>query len=175
MTLEEARAMLRRLLDGYPNLNLAEPERYIADLCSLLVLYPNWAGEQAVSHIKRTTEWPPAYGALRKELEDRVRTHRYAAEWEAQTRRQLADKRTEQRTPEYSARVVDRIKNELRAKGFRFKDDKQIDNALTVSAVKQKFGITDEQWEALPSAPYDEASIQPDSSVFAVDNSDSRV
>ena len=48
MTLDEAKALVRRYLGSFPSLNLHDPEIYIADLCALLCGYPLWAGQRAI-------------------------------------------------------------------------------------------------------------------------------
>lgn len=90
MTLDEAKALVRRYLGGFPSLNLHDPEIYIADLCALLCGYPLWAGENAVDKIKDTNKFPAVRAEIKPLLDESVRIPKFSQQWEAQARAQIA-------------------------------------------------------------------------------------
>lgn len=92
MTLDEAKALVRRYLGSFPSLNLHDPEIYIADLCGLLCGYPLWAGQSAIEKIKDTNKFPATRAEIKPLLEDHVRIPKYAQEWERDARRLIADR-----------------------------------------------------------------------------------
>jgi len=92
MTLNEAKALVRRYLGSFPSLNLHDPEIYIADLCGLLCGYPLWAGERAIEKIKDTNKFPATRAEIKPLLEDNVRIPKFAQEWESRANEQIADR-----------------------------------------------------------------------------------
>lgn len=91
MTLDEAKALVRRYLGSFPSLNLHDPEIYIADLCALLCGYPLWAGEKAIEKVKELSEWPATRAKIKPLLDDHVRLPKFAEEWDRNARLQIAD------------------------------------------------------------------------------------
>lgn len=91
MTLDQAKALVRRYLGSFPSLNLHDPEIYITDLCALLCGYPLWVGEKAIEKIKDTNKFPATRAEIKPLLEDHVRLPKFAAEWERNARLQIAD------------------------------------------------------------------------------------
>lgn len=92
MNLDEAKALVRRYLGSFPSLNLHDPEIYVADLCGLLCGYPLWAGQSAIEKIKDTNKFPATRAEIKPLLDEHVRIPKYAQEWEAQARSQIADR-----------------------------------------------------------------------------------
>ncbi len=93
MSPEAAGKLVRRLLAGYPNLGAHDPEGYVAVLTRAMTEFPLWAGERAVVKVdEENSQFPPSEKTLRKWLEDAVRPYKFAAEWEARTRQQLAER-----------------------------------------------------------------------------------
>jgi hypothetical protein len=86
MDLEQAMALVRRLRACYPSALLSDPEVYIAEVVALLCGYPLWAGERAINRVSETVKFIPSKAEIKPVLEDQVRAHRYAAEWEAGAR-----------------------------------------------------------------------------------------
>lgn len=75
---------MRQMLGSYPSLSLHDPETYMAGMVRLLLGYPGWAGDGAVKRAIGSDECkfsPPTQGVLRPLLEDEVRVHRYAEDW----------------------------------------------------------------------------------------------
>ncbi len=94
MTLDEAKALVRRYLGSFPSLSLHDPEIYIADLCGLLCGYPLWAGQSAIEKIKDTNKFPATRAEIKPLLDDHVRIPKFAQEWERDARAQIADRAT---------------------------------------------------------------------------------
>lgn len=92
MTLDEAKALVRRYLGSFPSLNLHDPEIYIADLCGLLCGYPLWAGQGAIEKIKDTNKFPATRAEIKPLLDEHVRIPKYEQEWERGARALIADR-----------------------------------------------------------------------------------
>lgn len=90
MTKVEAAALIHQMLGCYPSLNLHDPKIYIANMVTLLSGYPLWAGEDAVTAVKRKTKFIPTEAELHAELKDRTAAFRYAAEWESDAQSMIA-------------------------------------------------------------------------------------
>src|SRR5262245_51521085 len=158
---KEAAILVKRMMGCYPSLSLHDPEVYIAELVTVLTRYPLDVGEKAIEKAKlENPKFVPTVPEIGKACEALVKSQRgawtYAQQWEEQSRRQLrereaAEAATEPR--EHRWRVADHIRNELRAAGFRIGAKREYDPRFTVAAVKEKLGITDEQWAALPDQP----------------------
>lgn len=93
MSLDQAKALVRRYLGSFPSLNLHDPEIYIADLCQLLCGYPLWAGENSIEQVKNTIKFPATRAEIKPLLDDHVRLPKYVAEWERNAQAQIADTR----------------------------------------------------------------------------------
>jgi hypothetical protein len=91
MSLDQAKALVRRYLGSFPSLNLHDPEIYIADLCTLLCGYPLWAGEKAIEKVKELSEWPATRAKIKPLLDDHVRLPKFAQEWDRNARAQIAE------------------------------------------------------------------------------------
>lgn len=101
--------LVRRLLAGYPVLGAHDPEAYMAALIDTMSRYPAWAGERTIIRVDRDGDpkFPPAEAQLRKWLEEAVQPIRYAEEWSAAARRQIA-----QRPPNASQPVFSGVKGD---------------------------------------------------------------
>ena len=85
----DASRLVNRFLSCFPNLSLANPDYYIAQMCVLFAGYPLWAGERAVGQAQLSFKFPPSLAELRPILEDQVAAARYAKKWEHEGRKQL--------------------------------------------------------------------------------------
>ena len=95
MTREQAEQLVDRLLAGFPQLNLRDPDGYVAALVQVLMQYPSWAGEQAVLHrVCENPDFPPSDRRLRLWLADIVSPHRFVHEWNTKAKMQLAERKT---------------------------------------------------------------------------------
>lgn len=159
MTLDEAKALVRRYLGSFPSLNLHDPEIYITDLCALLCGYPLWAAEQSIEKVKDTIKFPATRAEIKPVLESHVKVFRYAAEWERDASRMIADHSKPVETgPKLSY-------DELRAKydgpngekwGIANPDQtakRERTPAQARASLIQQFG--QDAFDAVPDAPFD--------------------
>ena len=122
---------------------------------TLLSGYPLWAGEAVIEKVRTTSKFIPNISDIHPQLELAVKPLRYAAEWEAQSKLQLLeDQRGSDETLAYRMAVTERIRKEMAANGMPIMGDKKsdYDPQFTEAAVKEKLGLSDEQWKELPDA-----------------------
>jgi hypothetical protein len=149
------------MMGCYPSLSLHDPKVYIAELVNVLTRYPLDVGEKAIEKAKQESPKfiptvPEVAAACQALVKSQQEFWSYARQWEEQSRRQLLERKEEEDASEpieHRRRIADRISNQLRAAGFRIGAKREHDRRFTVAAVKEKLGITDEQWAALPDAP----------------------
>jgi hypothetical protein len=143
----------------YPSLSLYDPQVYVAELVTVLTGYPLDIGAEAIEKSKKESpKFIPTVPEVSSEtlLKSLRDASTYAQQWEEQSRRQLLERKAVENTSEpieHRRRVGDRVKKQLRAAGLRIGAKREYDPRFTVAAVKEKLGITDEQWAALPDAP----------------------
>lgn len=151
--LTEAKHRAQVLIGCYRTGDANDPETYVAAIISVLAGYP-------VEVIREVTEpatglpskvsWLPTVAEVKKACDELWGPWRYAQEWEAGARRQIADRQTLAIADHRPRKSYEQIKAEFAAIGIYFdKKSKPID----VGAVRQKFGISQEQWDAIPDAP----------------------
>ena len=161
MNRKQAAMLVKRMMGCYPSLSLHDPEVYIAELVTALTRYPLEIGEKAIEKAKlESPKFVPTVPELRIACDALVKSQRdtwtYGQQWEEQSRKQLREREAAEAPTEpieHRWQVVDRIRNELRAAGFRIGAKREYDPRFTVAAVKENLGITEERWAALPDAP----------------------
>lgn len=151
---QQAAQLADRYLAGFPYLSLSDPEGYQSALVDVLQKYPMWAGEFVIQKGNdENPNLPVSAIQLRKWLEDAVRVHRNAAQWNEDSKKQiegrklLADERPKQTEEEFW--------REMEARGLRRPDRPQTPVEFTADLVKQKYGISDADWDAIPNQPVD--------------------
>lgn len=93
MSRNDALRLVHRLMAGFPNLTAHDPTGYVAALVQVMSGYPKWAGEEAVVKVDpENAAFPPSDRLLRTWLDDAVRPWRFAAEWDARSAKQLAER-----------------------------------------------------------------------------------
>jgi hypothetical protein len=161
MSTEEAVRLVKRMMGCYPSLSLYDPQVYVAELVTVLTGYPLDIGAEAIQEAqKESPKFIPTVPEVGIACEALGKSQRdawtYAQQWEEQSRRQLRERDAAEAAAEpiaHRRQVADRIRNDLRAVGFRTGAKREYDPRFTVAAVKEKFSITEEQWAALPDAP----------------------
>jgi hypothetical protein len=160
MPREKAEMLARRLTGAYPSLKLHDPEIFVAELIASLLRYPAWVGEQAIEQAKRASpQFVPSVPMVTEACESVVGQTReamtYAHEWEEQSRRQLAQRKEQEAAEieslEYRRRAAERILAEYRA-GV---SSKRMQTIETPETVKAKYGLSEQQWGAIPESPID--------------------
>lgn len=63
-------------------------------MTEVMAAYPAWAGQQAIMRVDELadTKFPPTDRQLRAWLDDAVRPYRFAAEWNARSAKQIAER-----------------------------------------------------------------------------------
>lgn len=100
MSREEALKFVRRLLAGYPQVNLHDPQGYVAALVEVMEQYPAWAGQAAILKVdEEHAQFPPSDRTLRKWLEEAVSFWRANAERNRRIAKQLAEREPDEPAP----------------------------------------------------------------------------
>ncbi len=151
MTPQQAAGLVGQLLGSYPSLTIHDPETYLARMTTLLCRYSLWVGERAINDVINTSKYIPVVADV-KEACDRyapnAATMTWAQQWDAAARLQLAERDARERVQldVDRARVGAKFR-ELLAKISRGRDDE-----FTPASVVAKYGLTQEQWNALPDS-----------------------
>ena len=149
------------VVSAYRRDDFADADSWTAQAAMVLEKYSNAAISEAtdpVRGIQSHVKFPPSLAELREYCDELNRRSNYPKQWEEQSRKQLAERaqieqQKHQETPEYRAQVIDRARNEMRAAGFRFSEDRKQLLPETASTVKAKLKISDEDWDKLPNLP----------------------
>lgn len=121
----------RRVLGSYRKDDFADPEVYVTTLVEILERYDDKVIEAVTSPttgIMRTCKFPPSIAEFVEFIEEHIRQASFSATYDARSRKQLEEREEFERqakaeTPEYRKQVADRIRNELRERGFQFSGD----------------------------------------------------
>src|SRR5262249_32490528 len=142
MSTEEAVRLVKRMMGCYPSLSLHDPQVYVAELVTVLTGYPLDVGAEAIEKAKKESpKFIPTVPEVAVACEALIKSQRaartYAQQWEEQSRRQLCEREAAEAATEpreHRSRVADRIRNELRAAGFRIGAKREYDPRFTVAA-----------------------------------------
>lgn len=158
MNRDQAAMLVKRLMGAYPSISLHDPEVYIAELVAVFTQYAIEVAERAIEQAKlespsRVPTVPQIKAACQEQRRDHAFT--YAMEYERRSQQQLQDwreiERENEREPlEHRRQVAARILGEYH--GSKPDGQKPIE---TPAAVMAKYGLTQEQWDALPDAQPD--------------------
>ena len=148
------------VLGAYRRGDFADPESYLVQLGMVLEKYDDAVIEAVTSPItgiQRTCAFPPSLAEFVQFIEEHIRRATYTAQYDQRSREQLREREefersTKTETPEHRAAVVQRCKDEVRAKGFRFPEDKT-PHRETPASVRNRFGLSQEQWDEIPDSP----------------------
>ncbi len=149
------------ILGSYRADQANDPDIYVTAITHLLSRYPIDVGAQLTDPkdgVAGKYKWLPTVSEVKEEAEAILEAERQYAYRQDQLRKQwelrdLVEAEEKAETPEHRKAVAERIKNELRAHGFKFEGDERTQPVETVESVKAKLGLSDEQWKALPDAP----------------------
>lgn len=158
MTKQEAARLVRRMLGGFPSLNLHDPETYMATITAMLMGYSLKVGEQAIEKITATSKFVPAPAEVKEALEECRPKPTYADIWNERAQIQL-DERDEierQRLLAPPRKTKEEFffdfYAEMEARGMHFKN-RTVPHKETRASVMEKLKITPEQFDAIPDAP----------------------
>jgi hypothetical protein len=159
LTMPEALEAVGKLLGAYPNSRDGVRNSWMGTIAALLCKYPKQVALRCANPINGVAikcKWLPTVADCVEWLEREQLPLRNAHDRERQVREQLADRRRyEQKSKaedtEQRQLITERIKNEMRVKGFKFAGD-QRGPVETPTSVRAKYNLTEEEWNALPDA-----------------------
>jgi hypothetical protein len=163
LTMPEALEAVGKMLMAYPNARDGLRDGYVGVIAALLTRYPRQVALRCadpIDGVTRDCKFLPTVAEAVQWLEREQQPFKNAHGWEEQSITQLAERDKFERQgregkeadPAYRAQVVQRIKNEIRAHGFKFAEDK-ISHNETPMTVMAKYNLTQEQWDSSPKAP----------------------
>ena len=147
LTMPEAIEAVSQMLNAFPNARDGIRDGYIGVLAQLLTRYPKAIALRCAHPI---VKW----------LEREQATLKTAAAWDQRSRDQLAERQRLERadkeeSAEHRQAVADRIRAELTAVGFQFKQDKSTKEQIEAwrDEFMAKYNISQEQYDAIPDQP----------------------
>lgn len=145
-----AMKLIDRYLSGFPYLSLTDPEGYQAALAEMMQRYPKWAGEYAIRRPNKDAPNMPASELLLKTwLEELVAPHRSLTKWNEKASEQLEERKLlESHIPK---QTFSEMKVEMKLRGL-YVDEKGL-APEEPEVVRNKLGLSQEQWDALPNQP----------------------
>lgn len=152
MTANEAKMVVRRMMACYPSQKLADPEIYLAELVTILCGYPKWAAEIAIKAAKKETiPYIPAVPVIERELDEQVRSLRYARDWELaaqENRKRLAG--PDFTDPEYRRRMREKLESLANDIRKRISPPQKSIEATRQELIAQ---VGQEAFDAIPDLP----------------------
>jgi hypothetical protein len=112
--------------------------------------------------VRAYPHWPPNIGEVVNFLAELDRPQRFARQFDEQSRLQRAERdqlerKQKEESPEHRKQVADRILGELAQRGgelaARFGGAGEKFHGETPATVREKFNLTQAQWDAFPNAP----------------------
>jgi len=155
MTKEQAAKLVSRLLGGYPSLNLHDPETYIAGVTALLCGFSWWVGERAIEKVSNESKFVPSKAEVAAACQHFAPSRGIVDSkplWlmiEEATAREREEKA--RRLLEPPGQTIEEVRAEMRARGLPMGGMAGAHHE-TPATVKAKYGLTDEQWDAIPDA-----------------------
>lgn len=140
-----------RILRFYRRTDAWDPDVFLAGIAANLAEYPKDIIDEVADPVKGIASkctFPPQPSEVRKACEDIAEPRRKRAAREASIKKQL-DERQQLEAPHEERQSWEQVQEELAAKGFGVSKA----NPETVQSVRQKLGLTQEQWDAIPNAP----------------------
>jgi hypothetical protein len=92
MTKDVAAKLTKRMLGSYPSVNLEDPETYITAVIAVLCKYPHDVGKLAIDNLSNTLKFIPTIAEIKAACEVIAAPRRQAAEWNARSQAQLAER-----------------------------------------------------------------------------------
>jgi hypothetical protein len=156
---ETVRRAARTLLGCYRTGDAHDPEIYLTAVIAVLSSYPTDVIELVVdprSGLPGKNQWLPTIAEVKAECEAIVGQRRQRLEWDHRSRVQLAERKLIEQRDKPRPEVVDKIRAEMTAAGMPIMGDTNpVDNPFMPEKVMARFGLTQEQWDAIPNAPED--------------------
>jgi hypothetical protein len=130
------RTCAQLILGSYRKDDFADPDSYLIQLGTVLERYDDVvirAVTSPTTGIQRTCKFPPSIAEFVEFVDEHIRRSTFATNYDQRSREQLREREeieAKAESFEHRQKVAERIKTELREKGFQFKGDtKPADNA----------------------------------------------
>lgn len=163
LTMPEALEAVGNMLNAYPTARESVHGGWVGLMAKLLTQYPKSVALRCadpIDGVTRTARFLPNMAEAIAWIEREVQSLRSAAAWDQRGREQLADRDRFEReekaeSAEHRKAVADRIRAELIAHGFEFKQDKPTREQIEAwrNQFMAKHNITQGQYDALPDQP----------------------
>ena len=155
MTALQAGKLVTRLLGCYPSLAIHDPETYVAAVTALFCSYSLWVGERAVEQVATTSKFVPTLAEV-KEACDHFAPARnsWADEWDWRSRLQL-EERAQIEAERPPKQTYEEFKAEMARRGMPIDGRKPRVLVDDIADFKQRYKLTDAQFDALPDQPAD--------------------
>jgi hypothetical protein len=148
---------LRLITAAYRKDDFQDADGYVVQAAMLLERYADRVITEAtdpISGIQSHVKFPPSLAELREYCDEVNRRSNYGKNWSEQSRRQLTERlqiEQQYKSPEARAAIMEKMKKELEAYGFKFNTTKS--HGETAATVKAKLKISDQDWDKLPDLP----------------------
>jgi hypothetical protein len=150
----EAAKLVDRYLARFAYLSLPDPEGYQTALLEVAQRYPKWAGDWAIERANPDNpNLPVSSIVLRKWLEEIVAPHRSANEWDARSARQIDDRKLLEEGPPTPKQSYHEFKMGMAERGLPIDRNDPLIHGETPEQFMQKYGLSREQWNAIPEGP----------------------
>lgn len=158
MILSEAIEAVGKLLTAYPNGGAQAGKSYIGTIASVLLQYPRSIALRCahpVNGVPRKSEFMPTVATVVAWCEAEAQAMWNVVANERREEAQLRDRQEQEALSDYNPDVLDRVRKAMRKAGMPIMGDKRNEAAYSVAAAKEKLGLSDAQWNAIPDAPPD--------------------
>jgi hypothetical protein len=133
-------------MGGYPLQLSNDPESYYSNLISILCMYAEVDARLAIADVADHCPYLPSRYDVRQACERAAGARARPLAWARAVARQLAER--VEITHQRPSQTVEEVRAEMRARGLSMGDKVHTETPETARA---KFGLTQEQWDALPS------------------------
>jgi hypothetical protein len=151
----EAKQAAARLLGCYRTGDANDPETYVAAVIAVLSRYSAQIVREVtnpVAGLPAKLKWLPTIAEIRDECELLQARERRQEQRDADLRKQFAERKALEDIDRHSRKTYQQLVEECRARGIMIGPDGQSDIDVT-DILRKKYGITDEQWDAIPNTP----------------------
>lgn len=146
----------RRLLGCYRTGEANDPEVYIFGVVRVFSGYPievAYGIADPLSGLPSKIKWLPTIVEVKEACDAELRRLRWVSEWNEGVAAQLAERQRIEDVRKQAKETWEETKADLERRGFQFSHKKR-DN-LTADKVMHTYGVSKEQWDAIPNLPPD--------------------
>lgn len=146
---------VERLSSFFPPPEIGDPRVFLAGVVDLFSRYPEQVIEKAldVSYgLPGKHKWWPRVSEIKETLDALYEPYRAATEWEAGARKQIAERNTLALSDQRKRKTYAEHQAELAERGIFIGGRTALQKPVNVEALREKFGISEEQWASIPDA-----------------------